>query len=171
MSRCLRDRALWLLSEGEARPKDRAHVAHCVVCAARLHRLEQELSHLRSVLAGAPPPQMAPTQLRHVRMRWVASAATVAAMVILAWFGVWWQQSPAPLPMEMRQESIWPFIESVSTALFPGIENGFSAAPDRLSDLDDLQAALAGEWPCDGPEALADLTCDEGMFALLLGEL
>jgi hypothetical protein len=101
----------------------------------------------------------------------MASAATVAAMVILAWFGVWWQQSPPPLPREMRQESIWPFIESVSTALFPGIENGFSAAPDRLSDLDDLQAALAGEWPCDGPEALADLTCDEGMFALLLGEL
>ena len=113
---------------------------------------------------------MAPARLRHVRMRWVASVATLAAMVVLAWFGVWWQQFSSSLPMEIRQESIWPFIESVSTALFPSIESGFSAVPDRLSDLDDLQAALAGEWPCERAEALADLACDDGMFALLLGE-
>jgi hypothetical protein len=113
---------------------------------------------------------MAPARLRHLRMRWVASAATLAAMVILAWFGVWWQQFSSSLPMEIRQESIWPFIENVSTALFPSIESELSAVPDPLSDLDDLQAALAGQWPCERPQAVADLACDDGTFALLLGE-
>jgi hypothetical protein len=61
------------------------------------------------------------------------------------------------------------FIEGVSTAFFPGAEIGFSAAPDRFSDLDDLQAALAWEWPCAVPQMLANLTCDDDPFALLLG--
>jgi RNA polymerase sigma factor (sigma-70 family) len=70
-----------------------------------------------------------------------------------------------------RQASIWPFIESVSNALFPSAEMGLSAAPDRLSDLDDLQVALAWEWSCEGPEALANWACDDDTVALLLGEL
>jgi hypothetical protein len=98
----------------------------------------------------------------------MASVATLAAMVTLAWFAGWWQPSP-PLPMEARQESIWPFIEGVSAVLFPTVEMGFTAIPDHLSDLADLQAALAGEWPCDGPAAFANLGCDEDAFALLLG--
>jgi hypothetical protein len=92
-------------------------------------------------------------------------------MVMLAWFGGWWLQPSSPLPVEGSQASIWPFIEGVSTALFPTVEIGFSATPDRLSDLDDLQAALAWEWSCEGPEALANLACDDDTFALLLGEL
>ena len=171
MSCCLRDRTLWRLSEGEVSRAERAHVASCVVCAARLRRLEQDLGDLRSVLSGSPPPQVAPAQRRPVRIRWMAVAATLAAMVMFAWFGGWWLQPSSPLPMEAHQESIWPFIEGVSSALFPTVEVGFSAAPDRLSDLNDLQAALAGEWPCEGPQALGDIACDDNIFALLLGEL
>lgn len=169
MSRCLRDRALWLFSEGEASRADRAHVASCAVCTARLRRLEQDLNHLRSVLAEPQPPQTALARRRPVRGRWMASAAALAAMVMLAWFGSWWQQPSPSLPMEVRQESIWPFIEGVSAALFPGVEGGLTAPPERLSDLDDLQVALAGEWLCEGPEAFAYWACDEDTFTLLLG--
>jgi hypothetical protein len=171
MSRCLGDRTLWRLSEGEASREERAHVAYCGVCAARLRRLEQELGYLRLVLSGSPPSQGVPAQRPHVRMRWVVPVATLAAMVMLVWFGGWWLQPSSPLPVDVRQASIWPFIEGVSTALFPIVEIGFSAAPDRLSDLDDLQAALAWEWSCEEPEALANLACDDDTFALLLGEL
>jgi hypothetical protein len=171
MSRCLRERALWLLSEGEASRADRAHVASCTDCAARLHRLEQDLSQLRLALSGPQPPQAAIARLRPVRQRWLAAAAALAALVLLAWSGVWWQQPPPPLPMEVRQESIWSFIEGVSAALFLTDESGFVAIQDQLSDLDDLQAALVGEWPCEGPEAVANFACDDDTFALLLGEL
>jgi hypothetical protein len=106
-----------------------------------------------------------------MRMRWAASVATLAAMVLFAWFGGWWRPPSLPLPIEARQASIWPLIEGISTTLFPSDEIGFSATPDRLSELDDLQAALAWEWSCEGPEALANLACDDDTFALLLGEL
>jgi hypothetical protein len=171
MNRCLGDRTLWRLSEGEARRQERDHVASCSVCTARLRRLEQELMYLRLVLSGSPPSQVAPAQRPRLRMRWVASAATLAAMVVLACFGGWGRQPSSPLPIEARQASIWPFIEGVSNALFPSAEIGLSAAPDRLSDLDDLQAALAWEWSCEGPEAHANWACDDDTFALLLGEL
>jgi len=170
MSRCVSDRTLWLLSEGEACCEERAHVASCGVCTVRLRRLEQEISDLRVVLSISPPSQVAPTQEPRTRMSWAASVATLAALVMFVWFGGSWRQPTLPLPMEARQASIWPFIEAVSTAIFPGTEIGFSATPDRLSDLDDLQAALAGEWSCEGPEALANLVCDDDVFALLLGE-
>jgi hypothetical protein len=171
MSRCVSDRTLWLLSEGEACCEERAHLACCGVCAARLRRLEQEISDLRVVLSMSPPSPVAPTLQPGVRRRWVAAVATLAAVVMCAWFGGWWRQPSSPLPTEAPQASIWPFIEGVSTALFPGAEIGFSAAPNRLSDLDDLQTALAWEWPCEGRETLANLACDDDTFALLLGEL
>jgi len=170
MSRCVSDRTLWRLSEGETCREERAHVASCGLCAARLRRLEQELSALQGVLAGSAPLQVAPTQQPGLHRRWAAAVATLAAMVMCAWFGVWWRQPSSPLPTEASQASIWPFIEGVSTALFPDAEIAFSAAPDRLSDLDDLRAALAWEWPCEGRETLANWVCDNDTFALLLGE-
>jgi hypothetical protein len=170
MNRCLGDRTLWLLSEGEGSREDRAHVASCAICAARLRRLEQDLGRLRSALSGPQPPQAAIARLRPVRKRWMASAAALAAIVMFAWLGVWRQQPSPPLATEARQESIWPFIEGVSAVLFPTGEVGFAATQDQLSDLDDMQAALAGEWPCEGPEALVNFACDDDTLALLLGE-
>jgi hypothetical protein len=170
MSHCLRDRTLWLLSEGEASGEDRAHVASCVVCATRLHRLEQDLSQLRVVLFDSPPPQATLVRRRPLGGRWLASAAALAAMVVLAWYGVRWQRPSLPLPMEARQESIWPFIEGVSAVLFPTVDAGAISAPDQLADLDDLRAALAGDWPCDGQAGLIAGVCDNDMSALLGGQ-
>jgi hypothetical protein len=99
----------------------------------------------------------------------MAPAATLAAMLMVAWFGMWGRLSSPPLPTETGQESFWPVIEGVSAALFPTVEIGFTVSPDRLFDLGDLQAALAGEWPCEEPAAFANLDCDDNTFALLLG--
>jgi hypothetical protein len=171
MSRCLRDRALWRLFEGEASRQDRAHIASCALCTARLRRLTQDLSQLRSVLTGPPPPQAAPARPRPMRRRWMTAAATLAVTMVLVWFGGWWRQpAPPTLPLEAHQEPIWPFIEGVSAALFPGVEVGSASMPDRLMDLSDLQAALGGEWPCEEQPGFATLACDDDTVALLLGE-
>jgi hypothetical protein len=171
MSRCLVDRTLWRLSVGEGSREERTHVISCVVCAGRLRRLEQDLRHLQSVLAGPPPPRLALVQARPIRPRWTTAAATLAAMVVLAWFGVWWQRPSPPPQLETPQESIWPLIDGVFGALFPTVEIVFTATSGRLSDLDDLQAALVGEWPCEGPAGFANVDCDEDdTLALLLGE-
>lgn len=172
MNRCLRDGTLWLLSEGEASREDRAHVAACAVCTARLRRLEQDLRHLRSALTEPPPPQVALTRLPHVRVQWLTAASTLAALLMVVWIGLWWQQpSPPTLPTEARQESVWPFIEGIAAALFTTVDFGVASTPDQLSDLDDLQAALAGDWPCEGQAGLVNVACDDDTFALILGGL
>jgi hypothetical protein len=99
-------------------------------------------------------------------------AATLAVIVMLTWCAGWWWQPSGLPPIEVRQASIGPFIEGVSAALFPSLDSSFGAAPDRLSDLDDLQAALAWEWSCEELAGLASVAaCDDDTFALLLGEL
>jgi hypothetical protein len=170
MNRCLGDRTLWLLSEGESSREARDHVASCAVCAARLRRLEQDLRRLRAVLTGPPPPQVAPTWRPPVRMRWLTAASTLAAMLMVVWVGLRWQQpSPPTFSTQTRQESVWPFIEGLSAALFSTGDIGSISTPDQLSDLDDLQIALAGDWPCAGQAALVNVACDDDPFALLLG--
>jgi hypothetical protein len=171
MSRCVRDRTLWLLTEGEASREERAHVATCAACVARFRRLERKLSHLQSVLSGASPPVMAPVRSRSVRLRLMAPAAALAAVLMVAWCGVWWQQRWLSLPTGMPQESAWNLIEAVSTALFSTGGIDLSDDAEQLSDLDNLQAALAGEWPCDGIEVFATRACHHHTGALLLGEL
>jgi hypothetical protein len=160
---------LWLLSEGEGSRADRAHVASCVACSARLRRLEVDLGRLTTVLR-APPPQVTPTRPQPFRPQWVTAAAMLAAMFTVVWVGLWWHQPSSPtLPMEASQESIWPFLDGVSAALFATIDPGVMISPDALADLDDLQAALAGDWPCDEPLAIGGVACNDKTFALLLG--
>jgi hypothetical protein len=171
MSRCVSDRTLWRLSEGEARREERDHVTSCSLCTTRLRRLEEELHDLQVILSSSPPSRGVPTEHPDLRRRRVAAVAMVAAMIMAAWFGVWWQRPSSPLAPEAPPASIWPFIEGVSAALFPSAEVGFGTTTDRLSDLDDLQAALGWEWPCDGRETLPYWACDDDPFALLLGEL
>ena len=105
-----------------------------------------------------------------VRLRWMTAVAMLAAMFTVVWVGLWRQQpAPPTLPIEASQESIWSFMDGVSAALFATVDPGVMGSPDALPDLDDLQAALAGEWPCDERLALGGVACDDQTFALLLG--
>jgi hypothetical protein len=69
------------------------------------------------------------------------------------------------------QESTWNLIEGVSTALFSTGDIDLSDDTEQLFDLDTLQTALAGEWPCDGLELFAMRACKKHTAAILLGEL
>ena len=59
MSRCLGDRTLWRLSEGEGNREERAHVTFCLVCAARLRRLEQDLKGAEPQTHASDEPAVA----------------------------------------------------------------------------------------------------------------
>jgi hypothetical protein len=122
------------------------------------------------VLSAPPPPQVAQARLWPVRRQWLTASATLAAMLVVVWVGLWWQQ-PAPpvLPTEARQESVWPFIEGISAALFSTIDSGAIGTTEQGADLDDLQAALGGDWPCEEPGALVNVVCNDDTFVLLIG--
>jgi hypothetical protein len=170
MTRCVRDRTLWLLSEGEASPEARAHVASCVACTERLRHLQRDLHRLRAVLT-VPPPQIALARSSPRGVPWLTAAVALAALLITIWVGPWWQPAAPPTPpMEASQESIWPFIERVSEALFAAIEVGAVETADLPYDLTDLQAALAGEWPCEEQGTSWLLECDEDVLPFIFGE-
>ena len=169
MSRCLGDRTLWLVSEGDARPEDCAHVASCATCAARLRRLERDLGRLRIILTGPLPLHVSPARARPGRTRWVTAAATLAMLTLTVWLGSWWQHPlPPALRTEAPQESVWPFIEGLSMALFTPVDAGAIAPSDPLPDLGALQAALVGDWPCEGQDVLGQVACDEDASNLLV---
>jgi hypothetical protein len=170
MNRCLHDRTLWLLSEGEASREDRAHVVSCAACTARLQRLEEDVRRLTWVLSAPPPPQVAQARLWPVRGQWLTASATLTVLLVVVWVGLWWQQpSPPALPTEAHQESVWPFIEGISAALFSSVDSGVIGTTEEVGDLDDLHAALDWDWPCEVPEVLGKVACEDDAFVLFIG--
>lgn len=169
MSQCVNDHTLWLLSEGQASRQTRTHVAGCAGCAARYQRLVNDLEVLKSALSVSPP-QVAALRQRLARRGWLTATAAAAAMLWLAWSGLWLlAPSPAVIPQERGQEAVWSFLEGVSEALFATVDVGAVETLDRPFDLADLQAALAGAWPCEGEGTVWRLECDDDAFPLFFG--
>jgi hypothetical protein len=171
MSRCVSDRTIWLISEGEAGGEAQAHVASCAHCTLRVRRLQAELHDLQVALSGVPPAVRSPTRLTGMHRYWLATGATLAALVMLAWVGGRWWFPTSPLVTELQPASMAAFMEGVSVALFTDAALNFGTTPDRLADFDDLQAALAWEWSCEGQASIASWACETETVALLLGEL
>jgi hypothetical protein len=150
MSRCLRDRTLWLLFEGETKRDYRGHLDACPSCTARYHWLERHMEVLTSVLEETSPPQAVARRPRAIHTRWIQAAALLVTALMVVWT-VWWPRKPSPLefPSEGHYETIWPFLQEVSNALFVPVDLGLADAQERLPDVGDLQAALRGERPCE----------------------
>lgn len=172
MSRCLGEKALWAVHEGEGSQKERAHARNCARCAARLQQLGGDLRVLSQVLCEAPPvPASAPVR-RPLVWRWVAFAAVAgAASLALLWNGALTldpSARKAPQAAFMRQEEAVDILEKeVYSALFTNVDLDMIALPARVSTLTYVQAALDGGWPCEPATLLKRATCDQRPFFLL----
>lgn len=82
MKRCLTDRALTRVLAELGKPDERAHLAACLACAARCRRLQNEMAEIAHVLAATPEPRV---RTMPATRRWIAAAATLAAVVAGAW--------------------------------------------------------------------------------------
>lgn len=169
MNRCLGDQTLWSMSDGEASHEDRAHVASCTVCTARLRRLEEDLHHLTAVLREQPPVQIASPPPWSARAPWLSATAALAAVLMVVWVGLWQQSLVSTLPVESSQEPAWSSIDGVAAALFGSVDSEGIGTSEPLADLDDLQTALVGDWPCDEQVLFVGVACAEDTVALLFG--
>jgi len=154
MNRCLGERALFSLYEGEGTDADRTHLHTCAGCATRYDQLAADLELVRRTLRDGPMPRRAPRSSGAVLWMTAAALATVALAL-----GVRGFERGRALLAEDGVASL--SLGDVSTALFAA-----DAAEDALSVSDtdrevaSLQAALRGEWPCERQDPLADQDCD-----------
>jgi hypothetical protein len=141
MRRCVSDRTLWLVHEGEGQPEEQTHVRACPRCIARHDRLARDLdtlsSTLRALPAGAPRRHGASA----VGWRRVAVAAMLAGVVAVAGVGAWHSRPSRPsVPARSSGAEVVPFLGDVSSALAPAGSTAPAAIEAAWLD-DDLVAA------------------------------
>jgi hypothetical protein len=153
MIRHLGARTLLETLEGKGSPPEQEHLRSCAACAARRASLAHDLEILSSVLRDGPLPR--PVARPAAVRRWVALAAAVAAAAVLAW-GL---SGRAPVPE--RVASAEPLsLRQLSAAVFATDDVEQFARPVRGTEVDAVQAALRGEWPCARTDPWLDQDCD-----------
>ena len=141
MTRCLADKALFLLSEGEASEEQRSHLQNCQACRERYQELERDLRFITQTLQ-----QEAPLRFRARRAPLFYRSLPIAAGVLLA-IGIMWGESrlwrPNSPSEQIQSDDISEFLEQVSEAIFDGGNTrGVATASSSASDLASLQVAL-----------------------------
>jgi len=140
MRRCVSDRTLWLVHEGEGQPEEQTHVRACPRCLARRDRLAHDLgtlsSTLRALPAGAPRRQASARGWRRV-----AVAAMLVGVVAVAAVGAWQARPSRPAATARSSGAeVVPFLGDVSSALAPAGSSAPVAIETAWLD-DDLVAA------------------------------
>ena len=145
MNRCLRDKTLLLLHDGEGTGAQRAHLTGCEACAARYRQLGRDLEAISQVLREDPPPQTVRHRFGPLAVRWLPTAVAVALALMLMWGGVRiWRPSIRPL----LNEEIWTLVGESSADLF--LLNQAIAEEVWMKTVDsDAAVALEAERPCE----------------------
>jgi hypothetical protein len=155
MNGCLRERTLFLLSEGEGSAAERAHLGACPRCAARYEDMTRASALAARVLEEGPLPARAAGREATLRPWSIAAALAVGLVLALVWRGV--PGDPSRRPAALAEDTSDPQgLYLMSRVLFaPEAES--APAPD--SDGVYLEAALSGESPCETERGGWDPRC------------
>ena len=152
MSRCLSDRTLLLIDDGEGSSVQRSHVQECVACAARYRQLGRDLEAISRVLREEPPPQTASHRSRRFAVRWLPRAVALAMILVLVWAGEWLWRIPAAPPSikGTNNGATWSILDELPAN--PFLLNDALAmelATEGSGSFDLAGAALEAERPCE----------------------
>ena len=140
MNQCLEDKALFLLSEGEASEEQQSHLQSCQVCAGRYNEIERDLRLITHTLRQEPPLRFNATRTP-VFYRSLPIAAGVLLAIALMWgeSRLWRPNSSSE---QTLNEDVSQFLEQVSEAIFDGGSIREVGTASSESDLASLQVAL-----------------------------
>jgi hypothetical protein len=155
MNRCLRDKTLLLLRDGEGNSRQRTHLKDCEACAARYKAMGQDLQAISAVLRQEPPMMIKNHRFRPLSAGWLPATVAAVFAVALAWQGVRLWNPPSPPTMKgITAREAGTLLEDLSGDAFLLGE----AVTERLwtgtADSYYLAAALDGERPCEWYDAL-----------------
>jgi hypothetical protein len=141
MIRCLEDKTLFLLSEGETSEEQRSHLQSCQACTERYHEIERDLRLITQTLQQEP----APFRFAAPRAPIFFRSLPIAAGVLLA-IALMWGESRLWRPDSSSEQTlggdISQFLEQVADAIFDRGSMGEVEPASSDSDLASVQVAL-----------------------------
>ena len=137
---CLGDRALFRLTEDEARPSEREHLAACARCTSRVQALARDVALVATVLRGDLPPAPAPAVTVPVSW-WIPAAALVGAVLLVVTWKLPASHDDAPLSIAEVAQTTFAVEDSVES----GIDRADLVALDDV--LDTSWDESPEQWP------------------------
>jgi hypothetical protein len=140
MIRCLEDKTLFLLSEGEASEEQRSHLQSCQACTERYREIERDLRLITHTLQQEPAPFRFAAPRAPIFLR----SLPIAAGILLA-IAFMWGESRLWRPDSSSEQTLSGdlshFLEQVSDAIFDRGSREVETASSE-SDLASVQVAL-----------------------------
>ena len=119
MSRCLEEKTLLLLSDGDGSAEERSHLRSCRSCTARYDELTRDLRSITHTLQDEPPPLRSANPRAAILYKSVSIAAGLLLVVGLLWGeSRLWRTNRSPLSEQALNSEISQFLEQVSEAIF-----------------------------------------------------
>lgn len=151
MNRCLRDKALLLLLDGEGTVLQRTHLSECEGCASRYQQLANDLGVLTQVLRGEPPANIVSDRFHPLTFHWFPAGAALAMALLLVWIGMrlWSPSAWLPLTGASNGES-WSMLDDLPSNPFLLNEAlAFELATEGAGSYDVAATVLEAERPCE----------------------
>ena|SRR5215510_15673118 len=145
MSRCLRERTLWDIYEGEGTAAQQVHLQTCVACRMRYQALVHTLEEISSSLQETPPPPVCMPRPFPYPVRW-QSAVVGLAVLLLVGRGLWLRQVPPPTqPAVVYSEELTPLLEEIDTIVVITLDADGEEVWQAIADMATLDATLEEE--------------------------
>ena len=146
MSRCLRERTLWGIYEGEGTAAQQAHLRTCMACRQRFQAFVHTLAEISSSLQEIPPPRARVPQPYPVPVRWQSAVVGLAVLLLLVGGSLRLRQVPPPTqPAGVHGEELTPLIEEVDTMVVLTLDADGVEVWETIADTAALDAALEEE--------------------------
>ena len=146
MSRCLRERTLWGIYEGEGTAAQQAHLQTCMACRVRYQALVHTLEEINHNLQETLPPLVRMPRPFPSPVRWQSAVVGLAMLLLLVGGGLWLRQVPPPTqPVVVYSEELTPLLEEVDTIVAMTLDVDNMESWEAMADVDALDAALEEE--------------------------
>jgi hypothetical protein len=146
MSRCLRERTLWGIYEGEGTAAQQAHLQTCVACHVRYQALVHTLEEISSSLQETPPPPVRMPRPFPYPVRWQSAVVGLVVLLLLVGGSLWLRQVPPPTqPAVVYSEELTPLLEEVDTIVVMTLDADSDEVWEAIADMAALDGTLEEE--------------------------
>ena len=146
MSRCLRERTLWGIYEGEGTAAQQTHLQTCMACRVRYQALVHTLEEISNSLQETLPPLVRMPRPFPYPVRWQSAVVGLAVLLLLVGGGLWLRQVPPPTqPVVVYSEELTLWLEEVDTIVVMTLDADGVEVWEAIVDMAALDAALEEE--------------------------